>query len=46
VLFTRNLNFNSSPAMVLSDFDALQSGVYFIRITGASGQQVLRAVKI
>ena len=41
-----NLNINSSSTIKLDAFNALPSGLYFVRINGASGQQMIRAVKL
>ena len=46
LLVTRNLTMNNATTVSLTDFDTFPSGLYFIRITGNSGQQVLRAVKL
>jgi hypothetical protein len=46
LICTRNLKMNGSSTFELTDFDAMQSGLYFIRIISDSGQQVLRAVKL
>ncbi|MEI7498957.1 MAG: S8 family serine peptidase [Bacteroidota bacterium] len=45
LLCTRNLNMGSSSAIDLNDFSGMPTGVYFVRITSNSGQQVLRAIK-
>lgn len=46
LICTHNLNMNNSSTVELSEFDAIPSGLYLIRIIGESGQQVLRAVKL
>jgi hypothetical protein len=46
LLVTRNLTMNNTSAVSLTDFDSFPAGLYFIRVTGNSGQQVLRAVKL
>jgi len=43
---TRNLDFNSSSTIELNEFDAIPSGLYFVRIISVSGQQVFRAIKL
>jgi len=40
-----DLNMNGSPVR-LNEFNTLPAGLYFVRISGAFGQQVLRAVKL
>jgi len=46
VIHTFNLNMSNSSTFRLDDFSTLPAGLYFVRITADSGQQVLRAVKI
>jgi serine protease AprX len=41
-----NLNVNGSSTIKLDAFNALPSGLYFVRINGTSGQQMIRAVKL
>jgi hypothetical protein len=38
--------FQESPAVRLDEFNALPSGIYFVRISTASSMEVIRAVKI
>ncbi len=45
LICSRTLTMNGSSAIVLSDFDTMPSGFYFVRVFSQSGQQVLRAVK-
>jgi hypothetical protein len=46
LLSTRDRSISGSSTLVLNDFDAMPSGLYFVRIISNSGQQVLRAVKL
>ena len=46
VIHALSVNFSSSPSARLDAFNALPAGLYFVRIAGASGQTVLRAVKL
>ena len=45
LICSRTLTMNGSSTVVLSDFDTMPSGFYFVRVFSQSGQQVLRAVK-
>jgi hypothetical protein len=40
------LNMNGSSTIKLNSFNTLPSGLYFVRITSGSGQQMLRALKL
>jgi len=40
------INISNSSTSKLNDFDTMPSGLYFVRISSNSGQQVLRAVKL
>jgi serine protease AprX len=41
-----SLNMNGSSTIKLNSFNTLPSGLYFVRITSGSGQQMLRALKL
>ncbi len=46
MISTRSFDVNNASAIVLGDFDLMPAGLYFIRISSTSGQQVLRAIKL
>ena len=46
VIHTSNLNLNVTSSIRLDGFNTLPAGLYFVKITTQSGQQVLRAVKL
>ena len=46
VIHTSNLNMNVTSSIRLDGFNTLPAGLYFVKITTQSGQQVLRAVKL
>ena len=46
VMYSRNLEINAGSSVRLDEFATLPAGLYFVRITGKSGQQVLKALKL
>jgi hypothetical protein len=46
LMHSLNLNITGSSAIKLNSFSTLPSGLYLVRITTASGQQMFRAVKL
>jgi hypothetical protein len=46
LVYSLNLNINGSSTIELDAFNALPSGLYFVRINGVSGQEMIRAVKL
>ncbi|MEI7661025.1 MAG: S8 family peptidase [Bacteroidota bacterium] len=46
VLHTQRTGISSASPVRLDEFNRLPGGIYFVKITGNSGQQLLRAVKL
>jgi serine protease AprX len=46
LISSRKLILNGSSSITLSEFYAMKKGLYYVRIVGDSGQQVLRAIKM
>jgi hypothetical protein len=46
LISSRTISISNSSTSKLNNFDTLPSGLYFVRISSNSGQQVLRAVKL
>ncbi|MCX6278687.1 MAG: S8 family serine peptidase [Bacteroidetes bacterium] len=44
--YSEDFTFRGYSSLSLKVFDALSSGLYFIRITSGSGQQILRGIKL
>jgi len=44
--YSQDFSFRGFSSLSLKIFDALPAGLYFIRITSGSGQQVLRGIKL
>jgi serine protease AprX len=46
MICSRYLHLNSASTITLNDFEAIPSGLYFVRIIRDTGQEVLKAVKL